>query len=727
MRPLAGPLSVPGLPAHDRGRRAARAPVEATIVLGFNHVAELERLVGDLSNPGSARFRRFLTRAQFAARFSPTREQYGRVLSALRAAGFTISQTYADRTQIDARGPSAVAEHFFSTKIHDFDQRGTGVRYANVRAIRVPASIAALVRDVELNSIVFARSNYAPADESVKTPDAIKNGGFEQKSLDWRACGKPVITTKHPYAGKYDAQLGSASKSAGEVHGLDAICQRVTVPHAGVLLAHTYTATNAEKVASSYQEIGLMSKPGTILAVLSKNLTNSLHWKAESWQLQAYEGQQVYVFFAVFGKGQENLYNTMYVDNVSLVGTVPTPTPSPTPSPTPTGPATPVGKGPGNPLTGPTFGPNQAWAPRGVADGFDLPVQHGYDGRGATVAYVAQAAIVKPDLDQFLNANGVSRHGTITETPVYGGPSGGDPTEGMIDVETIAALAPGANVIAYETPDFSNAAILKAYQRALNDGNANVLVSTFGECDSQDASFDDASEQDAVEGAATGMTFVASAGDQGSSCYNATTQKNVYGTEAPGSDPDFLAVGGSESVAPAFATSSPCPCPIATPIAWDDHNVNFGGVTGGGVSQQWAIPKYQRNVSGSPASTTHRNVPDIAFAAVDDDLRYAAIDQAIDGTSWSSSIAGALLSEAIEICGPLGFVNPAAYTAQSVAGSNSAFIDVVAGFNGAYAPALPSGYHAAVGFDDVSGLGMPEGFNFAAALCGKTTKALESR
>ena len=81
-------------------------------------------------------------------------------------------------------------------------------------------------------------------------------------------------------------------------------------------------------------------------------------------------------------------------------------------------------------------------------------------------------------------------------------------------------------------------------------------------------------------------------------------------------------------------------------------------------------------------------------------------------------IAAALLAESVEICGPLGFVNPAAYALLNKGGEGTAFVDVTSGSN---AFASFTAYSAAAGYDNASGIGMPNGIRFAAAICGKST------
>jgi kumamolisin len=263
----------------------------------------------------------------------------------------------------------------------------------------------------------------------------------------------------------------------------------------------------------------------------------------------------------------------------------------------------------------------------------------------------------------------------------------------------------------YETFDLGTESVLNAYNEALSQGKVQILESSFGECETEDPSFVSTTEQLATAGAAMGMTFVAAAGDEGSACYNGST--NVIGVNAPASGPHFLAVGGNQSLVSG---------PITNKAVWNDRTSDTGvGIGGGGVSTLWPIPSYQLGLGGSPASTTKRNVPDMALPAVNDDIFIEGTNEQVEGTSWSSSIATALLATSVQFCGNLGWVNPAFYSVYAADPKTTAFIDVTKGFNGGFTSGLSQGYSAAAGYDNASGIGMPNGITFGVALCGRST------
>ena len=129
----------------DLGRAPASVTVRIAVVLNYHNEAELDRLTEAQADPDSPLYHRFLTPSQFAAYFSATPTEYGRVIAALQRGGFTITHTSANRTVVDAAAPAPVAARFFDTDIHSVLSRDAGRTYANVREGSVPAEIAGAV------------------------------------------------------------------------------------------------------------------------------------------------------------------------------------------------------------------------------------------------------------------------------------------------------------------------------------------------------------------------------------------------------------------------------------------------------------------------------------------------------------------------------------------------------------------------------------------------------
>lgn len=138
---LAPAMRVPA-PWRDLGRAAPSTRVDVAVVMHYHNEAELTRLVelqGDASSP---LYGHFLTPDQFARYFAPTPFEYAQVMAQLRRAGFTITNTSANRTVIDAAAPAVAAERLFSTEIHNVRREDGSVRYINVRPVTLPAPLA---------------------------------------------------------------------------------------------------------------------------------------------------------------------------------------------------------------------------------------------------------------------------------------------------------------------------------------------------------------------------------------------------------------------------------------------------------------------------------------------------------------------------------------------------------------------------------------------------------
>jgi kumamolisin len=355
------------------------------------------------------------------------------------------------------------------------------------------------------------------------------------------------------------------------------------------------------------------------------------------------------------------------------------------------------------------YGPGQnGWGPYALANAFQFPVQSGFNGTGMTIAVINDYPPSASDLSAFLAQFQITRSGTYRVENVDSGSPQTDQAgllESTLDVETIEALAPGANVIYYATPDLTTQSLLDAYNQIISEGQAQVVDMSYGGCEaSVELSADDSLF---AQGAAQGIAFVAAAGDWGDECFS--TAGKTFGVNFPASDPNVIGVGGTQSGSPVCTTGS-----IANPAAFNDRCKSGGSqeATGGGVSSLFPKPAYQ---TGLGASTEYRNVPDVAMPAA---VAAADLNGAwtqIDGTSWGAPQIAAMVAELYQYCnGALAspvqiFYN--AYAAQHY----SDFVAVTSGNN--QFGSDPAYFAATGGFSDVSGIGMPLGMPVARAVC----------
>jgi cellulose 1,4-beta-cellobiosidase len=166
----------------------------------------------------------------------------------------------------------------------------------------------------------------------------------------------------------------------------------------------------------------------------------------------------------------------------------------------------------------------------------------------------------------------------------------------------------------------------------------------------------------------------------------------------------------------------------STPVSFTYSSESASTDGGGGVSVEWSIPAYQMPLAtaaaataGSKVSTTHRNLPDVAFTA--DPSTCYSFYMSIPGQAgwygfWGSSLAApiwasfiSLVNEKLGASGPIGFANTSLYQIAQTANYTSDFHDITTGNNGYY-PAEP-------GYSDATGLGSFNGVNLYNALVSK--------
>ncbi len=163
--------------------------------------------------------------------------------------------------------------------------------------------------------------------------------------------------------------------------------------------------------------------------------------------------------------------------------------------------------------------------------------------------------------------------------------------------------------------------------------------------------------------------------------------------------------------------------------AWSANGNGYWG-SGGGVSTVYAIPSWQQGISNSfnHASTTRRNIPDVALTA--SNIFVIAdnnVDYSVGGTSCAAPLwAGftALVNQQAASGGTsVGFINPAIYALGRGASYTSAFHDITTGNNtNAQSKGL---YFAVAGYDLCTGWGTPNGAGLINALAPLPSEPLQ--
>ncbi len=279
----------------------------------------------------------------------------------------------------------------------------------------------------------------------------------------------------------------------------------------------------------------------------------------------------------------------------------------------------------------------------------------------------------------------------MTNEAVDGGGSGDD-AETDLDVQTIAGLAPGANIIVYDMGSLGDQQIEDTYNKVLSDGKASAVNSSFGGCESSDPSFADSTNSIAEQGASEGVEFSASSGDSGSNECSGSK-----GVSAPAGGPYFSSIGGIDFTDTAQG--------VLESVVMGNVDGDSGG---GGVSTVFALPSFQSGIPGM--ITTGRNQPDFSLPFYPVAVYTGGSFGEYLGTSWSSPASVALVLEADELHGSkLGWINPTVYSLFSANGYGTYFTPCTSGNNGAYSC-------SATEYNQAAGIGAPEAWNLANGL-----------
>jgi subtilase family serine protease len=114
------------------------------LYLGWRNADAAVALARAVSNPKSASYRQFLSAATFRQRFAPSASDVAAVQNWLKASGFSITHTPANRHFVAAQGTAAQVEAAFGTTLNLYRASGLQVRAPSTN-LSVPSSIAGLI------------------------------------------------------------------------------------------------------------------------------------------------------------------------------------------------------------------------------------------------------------------------------------------------------------------------------------------------------------------------------------------------------------------------------------------------------------------------------------------------------------------------------------------------------------------------------------------------------
>ncbi len=286
--------------------------------------------------------------------------------------------------------------------------------------------------------------------------------------------------------------------------------------------------------------------------------------------------------------------------------------------------------------------------------------------------------------------------------------------EVTMDIEILAALAPGAAIVVYFAHATERGQFGALHRAVFDERNRPSVLSVSWGQPELTVSTDglQAINRLLLTAAHLGISVCASSGDAGAQKAQADGLPTV---NFPASSPYTLACGGTHAE---FAKGSPPR--ILRESVWNGLHTSPGGASGGGVSRVFPQPSWQRGVGVplSPVGTRGRGVPDVAGVAdprVGGELIAADRPFAAAGTSAVAPLWAALIARCNHHLGRrCGWVNAPLYRLGRE--GKRGLRPVKHGSN--------DGYEAADGWNACAGYGTPDGAAILAHLAAVKTDGI---
>jgi len=202
--------------AKNLGSEVPSETIEVSIWLNPHHRAELDALANQLYDPTSPKYRQFLTRSQFAARFAPTAEEAKTVQQFFEAHNLKVVKVAHHNFFVRARGTVTDVQSAFHVQLNNY-QVGNKILRANDRDPYVDGAAGALVKSVSgldtgkyehpmmarptappTSKAAAVSSKAAPADDSFYTNNCFN--GLETETFSTNNNGSLPIGT---YSGNH--------------------------------------------------------------------------------------------------------------------------------------------------------------------------------------------------------------------------------------------------------------------------------------------------------------------------------------------------------------------------------------------------------------------------------------------------------------------------------------------------------------------------------------------
>ena len=369
-------------------------------------------------------------------------------------------------------------------------------------------------------------------------------------------------------------------------------------------------------------------------------------------------------------------------------------------------------KQPAGAKSAPASGPGSGY--EGYYQGYDFRNAYApgvsLTGAGQMVGLVELDGFYSNDIVTYETLCGLPNVPLITNNvDDYTGPPGSAVDEVSLDIEMAIAMAPGlAAVVIFQAGSGTD---ITGFEDIVDSMASSNQIKQFSSswCFSPSPDPNTTIDAQFQKMAAQGQSFFQASGD-GDAWVNTiwVPCDSAYVTSVGGTSLTMNGVGASYNSETVWQEGN-----LGFRNAWSPNGNGYWG-SGGGISSAYSIPYWQQGISNSlnHASTTLRNIPDVALTAYDIWVIFGnGQSNAFGGTSCAAPLwAGftALANQQAASNGTsVGFLNPVVYSLGSSTAYSSCFHDITAGNNiNAQSHNL---YSAEPGFDLCTGWGTPNG------------------
>jgi subtilase family serine protease len=208
---IAGSHPAWATPAGDAGSVPAGTWITGTVYLAGQDPAGLTAYATAVSDPASASYGRFLSPAQYQARFGATPAQVRAVTAWATGAGLKVVGSTGHA--ITVRGTDTAITKAFGTGIHQY-RVGGQVRHAPARDVTVPASVSSAILGV--NGLSSAGTRATPDSIRVDAEPGVATAGAKAGPAQKGSGGTlPATATCSGYWGQKSTTAGPAGYSKG--------------------------------------------------------------------------------------------------------------------------------------------------------------------------------------------------------------------------------------------------------------------------------------------------------------------------------------------------------------------------------------------------------------------------------------------------------------------------------------------------------------------------------